>query len=105
MAFTIESATHGWNGDGVVALSDKIHTEVIGKAIQDLAFKFDTLTTAVDEIWKGNSAEQFKENMGTDVQKIINALKQTEEQLHTELMNTVDAMQQVDNNLVKPRSE
>ena len=103
MALTIEGATVGYDSAGVKQLSNDIKTEQIDEAITNLDKNFETLTTAVDDIWAGRAAENFKTNMKTDVEKLKAALNATHAVLDSELNQIVKAMGNVDQELVEKR--
>ena len=61
------------------------------------------LRTEVDNVWVGASAEQFKKNMETDVERISEALRASYDVLQTELNTIVSKMDELDRNLVQGR--
>ena len=103
MALTIEGADVGYDKSGTDKLIADIKANVIEKAASEMKSNLNTLETSVDEIWVGHSADQFKQNMNTDVQNISDALNKTYEVLVSEINQIVSAMSQVDQELIKAR--
>ena len=103
MALTITNATIGYDRSGVEALKQAIRLKVVDQAIDRLETSFDSLTSSIDNMWVGHSAEIFKSNMHSDVDKIKTALSQTCTTLEAELDHIMGAMGQVDEDLVKDR--
>ena len=103
MALTIEGATVGYDNEGVNKLSQDIKAEQIDAAISHMKGNLETWTSTVDEVWRGHSADIFKQNVQTDVEKITSALEKTHEALDAELKQIVKAMGNVDQELVKSR--
>lgn len=104
MALTIEGASQGYDRGGVEVLMQRIHSEVINEAKNSMQNNLSNLNTAIDDIWQGQSATNFKNNMALDVQSIKDALDATYEVLNTEIHQVANAMAQVDQELVKARS-
>ena len=103
MALTIEGATVGYDTDGVMKLLQDIHDHVITEASDEMKNGVEELNTSVDEIWAGKSADQFKQNMLTDITTIRSALDATYDALRSEISQIVTAMSNVDEQLIEKR--
>ena len=103
MALNIEGATLGFDANNVQAAINSLNTEVIENTKVTMNQKLSELRTAVDTIWVGASAEQFKKNMEFDVNKICSQLDETKKILEEELYNIVNKMGELDQNLIKGR--
>lgn len=103
MALNIEKATLGYDANNVTAAINSLNTDVIVESETKLRNSLSTLFTAVDAVWVGQSAKQFKENMDYDVEIICQSLEETHKVLETELNQIVNKMDEVDQNLVQGR--
>lgn len=103
MALNIEKATLGYDANNIQSLLNDINIEVIGEAISTMNSSLAELRTEVDNVWVGASAEQFKKNMETDVERISEALRASYDVLQTELNTIVSKMDELDRNLVQGR--
>lgn len=103
MALNIEKATLGYDANNVTAAINSLNTDVIVESETKLRNSLSTLFTAVDAVWAGQSAEQFKKNMDYDVEIICQSLEETHKVLETELNQIVNKMDEVDQNLVQGR--
>ncbi len=103
MALTIEGATQGFDANNVQALISDLNAKVVDVATNSLRGNLDVLRTATDEVWVGQSAENFKKNVETDVESIVSALEEAKEALLSELYDIVDKLGEMDENLVQLR--
>lgn len=103
MVATIESVDVGYDSKGVSQLYSMIRAGVIEEASTAMHSNVSELETSVKEIWAGKSADQFIQNMKTDVETISKALSAAEKQLHSEIDQILAAMGQVDQDLIKAR--
>ncbi len=103
MALNIEKATLGYDANNVTAAINSLNTDVIVASENKLKSSLSTLFSAVDSVWVGQSAEQFKKNMDYDVSTICQSLEETHKILETELNQIVNKMDEVDQNLVQGR--
>ncbi len=103
MALNIEGATLGYDANNVQAAFNSLNQEVIGETIILLKQGLEKLNQATDQVWVGQSAEQFKKNMQYDADFISERLEETRDILKTELDEIVNKMDEVDQNLVKGR--
>lgn len=103
MALNIEQATLGYDANNVQAAFNSLNQEVIGDTITLLQQGTDKLKTATDQVWVGQSAEQFKKNIEFDADYISKCLEETRDILRIELDEIVNKMDEVDQNLVKGR--
>lgn len=103
MALNIENATLGYDANNVDAAKRSLNENVIQDTITKMNQEVSTLRSAVDAIWVGQSAEQFKKNLEYDVDYITKCLEETREILNTELNEIVNKMDEVDQNLVQGR--
>lgn len=101
MSLTIDSATVGIDHEGMVRLLEAVHADVIKDAQTRLDESIYDLEDAVDQIWKGKSAETFISNMEKDKDVVKNALDLAYEDLSIEISNIRQAMNNIDANLVK----
>jgi uncharacterized protein YukE len=102
MALSIESATVGIDHEQAVALLEAVHADVIEEAQSQLDEAIFSLEDAVDQIWRGKSADTFISNMEKDKDVVKNALDLAYDDLSIELSNIREAMNNIDENLVKP---
>ena len=105
MGLGIENATIGVDANNVQTALNNLNTNVIGEAIDKMTQGMSTLRDYVDASWVGNSAEQFKKNMESDKDKIIQELRNTFDVLKSELNQIVNAMEEKDQEIVKARGE
>lgn len=103
MALDIERATLGYDANNVQEALNSLNLKVIEGSKIKLRNSLLTLRAAVDVVWVGQSAEQFKKNMDYDVDTICKALDETRGVLETELHEIVNKMDEVDQNLVQGR--
>ncbi len=103
MALKIEGATLGYDANNVEAAFQSLNEKVIQDTIDKLNQDLEKLRTAVDNVWVGQSAEQFKTNMEHDANEISRCLQETRDVLRTELNEIVNKMDEVDQNLVAGR--
>lgn len=103
MALDIERATLGYDANNVQEALNSLNLKVIEGSKIKLRNSLLTLRAAVDVVWVGQSAEQFKKNMDYDVDTICKALDETQGVLETELHEIVNKMDEVDQNLVQGR--
>lgn len=103
MALDIERATLGYDANNVQEALNSLNLKVIEGSKIKLRNSLLTLRAAVDVVWVGQSAEQFKKNMDYDVDTICKALDETQGVLQTELNEIVNKMDEVDQNLVQGR--
>jgi uncharacterized protein YukE len=104
MALEIEGATVGYDVSGIKSLKDDIRANVVEKATTDLRTHVKDLEDAVDEIWAGNSAKTFKDNMQKDVQAVIAAMEAGLAALESEINQVAKRMQEIDDNLIKKKA-
>lgn len=105
MALTIENASIGFDANNIQEALNNLNTNVIRNTIIAMNQSMSTLREFVDSAWVGSSAEQFKNNMETDKEKIAQALEDTYEVLKSEMYQIVNEMQAADEELVKARAE
>ena len=103
MALTIEGATQGFDANNVQDYINDLNIAVVDAAKSSLDNQMDTLRTAVDTVWVGKSAENFKKNMETDVEAIKDALDEAKDALLSELYDIVDKLGEMDEGLVQLR--
>lgn len=103
MALNIEGATLGYDANNVEAAKRSLNENVIQDTITKMNQELATLRTAVDTVWVGQSAEQFKKNLEFDADYITKCLEETRDVLNTELNEIVNKMDEVDQNLVQGR--
>lgn len=105
MALNINNATIGYDANEVQTALNNIRTDVIGATQDALRQNMNSLREAVDNVWVGQSAENFKSNMSTDMEAICSYLDEAYESLKNELNQITNEMSQIDENLVEKRSE
>lgn len=103
MALNIEGATIGFDANNVQTALNNLNTKCIGDAIRKMNDSMSGLREYVDSAWVGASAEQFKNNMEADKDRISQALQDTYEVLESEMYQIVDEMASADDELVKGR--
>ncbi len=104
MAFLgIEGATQGFDESGVNSYWNSLKTEMIDKAEQQLA-NLTNINSTVNSVWRGTSAETYKENFAHDVNIIIKAIEEAKVALEGAIRNTESNMSHLDETLVTKRS-
>ena len=101
MALDINSATVGYDAEGIAELMNQIKAEVIEQAQNKLKESEATLDEALDAIWAGKSEETFKSNMHEDVLVVCDALDKAYDTLYAEVYKAGAAMGNVDAELVQ----
>lgn len=105
MALNIENATIGFDVNNVEAALNNLNTKVIQDAITKMNAKMSDLRNYVDSAWVGASAEQFKQNMESDKEKISQSLRDTYDILKSEMYQIISEMAAADEELVNRRAE
>ena len=100
----IENATIGYNQDGANQLKEDLRAQYLDSTVDALNDNFHQLEESIDSIWVGQSADNFKENMGDDVNDVTRAIKELREAIDAEIDNTMNKMAEADENLVQRRS-
>ncbi len=100
---TIEGATVGYDTDGVTKMINDVRISVVDEAAKKLTDSVETLNAEIDQIWVGQSADTFKENMKLDVETISQALKESFGVLVAEVSQIVREMNRVDEQLIEKR--
>ena len=97
-------STVGYDTQGVENMLREIKTKVIIEAAEEMKTSVNALTEAIDNIWVGASADQFKENIQNDVTKISNKLEESYNMLEKKIWDIVSSMVEADQNIIKNRS-
>ncbi len=105
MALNIEGATIGFDSNNVETALNNLNTKVIQDTIVKMNSSMSTLRDYVDSAWVGASAEQFKNNMEADKEKIAQSLRDTYDILKSEMYQIVNEMATADEELIKGRAE
>lgn len=105
MSLNIEGATIGFDANNIEDALSNLNTQVIQQTIDKMNTEMGNLREYVDSAWVGASAEQFKTNMETDKDKVIQGLRDTYDALRSEMYQIVNEMSAADEELVKGRSE
>lgn len=105
MALNIEGATIGFDANNVETALNNLNTRVIQDTIAKMNSKMSDLRNYVDSAWVGASAEQFKQNMESDKDKISQSLRDTYDVLKSEMYQIVNEMAAADEQLVNRRAE
>ena len=106
MALTIQGATIGFDANEVQTALNNIHTQVIEEAKGQLRQQLTQLYTSVDEVWVGQSAEIFKDNMQVDVDGVCQGLDAAYEVLKSEFSQITSDMINADaNNIIERRND
>ncbi len=103
MALNINKATIGYDQNELHNALKEIQTEVIQKTCDALDTNISELESAIDEVWVGQSADNFKKNLENDVSKIQMALQSAYYALTSQFNQIITGMAEVDNNLVERR--
>lgn len=103
MALQISGADIGADTGGVQTAINNLQVHVIQDTISKMNSSMETLRTSVDEAWVGQSAENFKDNMETDKNTVVDALNETFEGLKSEINQIVSRMGEADEALVERR--
>lgn len=88
MGFGIESATVGYDVNGMQELINEINVEVIPTTTGTIRTKANETRTAIDEVWAGQSAEAFKTKLTDDTETLCKALNELAENIEGQL-NTI----------------
>lgn len=105
MALNIENATIGFDENNVETALNNLNTKCIQDTITKMNNSMQGLREYVDSAWVGASAEQFKNNMEADKNKIAQSLQDTYDILKSEMYQIVNEMAAADEELVKGRGE
>ncbi len=105
MALNIEGATIGVDANNIQTALNNLNTKCIEDTINKMTTSMDQLRQSVDQVWVGESAETFKENMERDREFITKNLKATYDTLQSEMYQIVNAMSEADAELVEKRVE
>lgn len=106
MALKINNATFGYDVNEVEAALKSINAEVIQKSVDKMNGSMQELREWVDAAWRGKSAEQFKKNMETDKNLIVNELDASYKSLTNVIKEQIGGrIVEADENLVKAREE
>jgi hypothetical protein len=100
----IDKATVGYKSQGVGDLLTDIRMNVVEDAATKLENGAERLMEAVNTIWVGNSADQYKTNLQNDVKKVCKALRDAYSSMEIEITNIGYKLSEVDNQLVKARN-
>ena len=103
MALQISGSDIGVDSNGVQTALNNLQTNVIQDTITKMNNSLGTLRSSVDDAWVGQSAENFKENMETDKNTIVDALNATFDTLKSEVNQIVTRMGEADEALVERR--
>lgn len=103
MPLTIQGATVGYDAAGIDQLKQDIHMKCVEEAKNDLDSNYNTLEEAIDQIWVGQSAERFKDNMKSDVKSVKKALDECYKVFEGELNAIASEMTHVDAQLIERR--
>ncbi len=96
-------ATVGYDEAAVKALVKEVKVNVIDAAVKEMNSGLKTLNDKIDEIWVGQSANIFKQNMSKDVKAITTAMTKAKAVFETEMDAIEKAMANIDNAAVKKR--
>ncbi|MBR3236445.1 hypothetical protein IKF92_02075 [Candidatus Saccharibacteria bacterium] len=99
----IQQSTIGYDTQGVDDMLREIKTKVILEAAEEMKTSVNSLNEAIDSIWVGTSADQFKQNMQSDVTKISRKLEESYNVLESRIWGIVSSMSEADQNLIKSR--
>lgn len=88
MNLTIDSATIGYDVEGLKKVYTDIQTNLIDDAINTLKTNSQSLRNNVDTYWIGASAEAFKSKIDSDTDIVINRLLE----IRSGLQNEIDQM-------------
>lgn len=106
MDLDITGATFGYNTEGVKTLLERIKNDQLDRASKEMGLKLTTLTTTVDKVWVGKSADTFKLNLQNDITKIQAAIAESYKGVENVLGKSLhDMIYDVDADLVKDRSK
>lgn len=100
----IQQSTVGYDTQGVDDMLREIKTKVIVEAAEEMKTSVNALNEAIDNVWVGASADQFKENMQSDVAKISAKLEESYNTLENRIWGIVSSMVEADQNLIKGKS-
>ena len=101
----IGGATQGFDVNGVKQYIEAIRLAVVEDAITKLRDGRDALFTTIDTVWKGKSADTYKENIGYDVAVIMGALRDAVTVLESSINHSINNMVNMDETLVQKRGD
>lgn len=99
MALNIERATEGYDSSNLGTLKDEIKTSCIDPAVSQLKVELETLKTAIDEIWVGDSANRFKDKMEKHVESAQRQMKEKRNEIDSFLEGVIGQLRSVDENI------
>ena len=103
MPLDIAGADVAYDSAGASSLLQKIHAECIEDASNALDSNYNELETATRDCWAGKGADNFLENVKTDINVVKQALQMQYEILEGEINATTSQMKNIDENLVQKR--
>ncbi len=98
---TIAHADIGYDQSGVEALMKTIKTKIVDQAISELESAREKLVEELKPVWTGQSANNFTENMKTDIAAIAKVLDKTRGDLESALIKTANDMADIDRGLIE----
>ena len=101
---SIGQSTVGYDTQGVDDMLREIKTKVIIEAAEAMRSGTNSLCQSIDSIWVGASADQFKENMQSDITKISQQLEDSYYTLENRIWQIVSSMSEADQNLINSRA-
>ncbi len=103
MSLQISGADVGADINGITQALNNLQQKVILDAINKMNSSLSTLRESVDEAWVGQSAENFKSNMETDKDAIVQALQDSYDSLKSEMDQIISKMGEADEALIEKR--
>lgn len=103
MGLTIEGASIGYDSNAKTTTLNNIHNNCVEHTKSALRTQLDTLRTAVNACWVGQSAENFKSNMDYDVNEICKGLDDAYQSLVAAFDKAEAGLAETDQQLIQPR--
>lgn len=103
MALNIEGAQYGFDANKLQSTLNHVHNNCVVHTKNTLRRSMDTLRTALDSCWAGQSAETFKGNMQSDIDNICKDLDLAYEALKGVFQEVQNKYAELDEGLVTAR--
>ena len=99
MALSINNATYGYDANNLQQTINNLNINCIQKTINDLNKGILSLRATVDGVWKGQSAEKFKEKLESDANSVSKTISDLGDSLTSSMQSFVNNLAEIDNNI------
>lgn len=105
MNFGIDSATQGYDTQGLQQVITNLNTNVFNAAQETIRKAIPEVRSAVDSCWSGKSADAFKERLDRDANTMIDALNNLRDQCEGQIAQIAKNVDQYDQALAESISQ